>query len=153
MNDETRLDAVLDELARQWSSSSQFLEIEKAEDDADGARRRWLLRFKGEEKDVIALWLTLRQRSLEVEAEIAPAPDEQHLEVYRFVLRRNAGLAPLHVALGPEEGLYLVGRFAADDVTAATLDEICGAAVHYVDELFPTIMSLGYPKLFRRRRR
>ena len=41
------------------------------------ASHRWYLRFKGDEKDFITVWLTLRQRTLHHEAQFMPAPEEQ----------------------------------------------------------------------------
>jgi Putative bacterial sensory transduction regulator len=117
------------------------------------ASHRWYLRFKGEEKDFITVWLTLGQRTLHHEAQFMPAPDENAEAVYRYVLRRNADLYAMWFCLGPEDAIYLVGRVAAAEVNAEELDRIAGSSIHYVDEHFPTAMTLGYPKLYRRRPR
>ena len=66
---------------------------------------------------------------------------------------KNADLRDLHLAIGPEEGIYLVAQVPIGEVTLARLDELVGAAVHYVDEIFPTAMSLGLASLYRRRPR
>lgn len=134
-----------------WLESGTLVHVE-APLPTDGVQR-WLLRFRGDEREFIALWLTVRQRTLHVETELMPAPEANVAEIYRFVLVKNADLYPLHVAIGPENGLYLVGRFPIGDVSSDLLDEVTGAAVHFVDELFPTVMGLGYPGLYRRRRR
>ncbi len=55
--------------------------------------------------------------------------------------------------LGPEDAVYLVGRVAAAEVNDDELDRITGSSIHYVDEHFPTAMTLGYPVLYRRRPR
>ena len=146
-----KLGEIIRDWAAPWLASDTLIHIDEPEIASETPR--WLLRFRGEERDVIAVWLTWRQRTLHVETELMPAPDEHASEIFRYLLVKNAELYPLHVALGPEDGLYLVGRFPIADITPALLDEITGAAVHYVDELFPTVMGLGFPSLYRRRRR
>lgn len=61
---------------------------------------RWLVRLRGDEKDVVATWLTLRQRTVHVETEVTPAPQENHEALYRYLLIKNAELHGVHLALG-----------------------------------------------------
>ncbi|MHB1585226.1 MAG: YbjN domain-containing protein [Acidimicrobiales bacterium] len=130
------------------------LEAAERQEVADRtARHRWYLRFRGEEKDRITLWLTLRQRTLHHEAQFMPAPEEQQAEVFAYLLRRNADLFGMSFCLGPEDAVYLVGRVPARLVDDDELDRVAGSSVHYVDEHFPTAMTLGHPRLYRRRRR
>ena len=150
-DDVARLIVAIREWAQPWLESGSLAHLE--EPDAAASTLKWLLRFRGEEREFIALWLTLRQRTLHIETELMPAPEANANEIYRYVLVKNAEMYPLHVAIGPEEGLYLVGRFPVVEVTAELLDEVTGSAVHFVDELFPTVMGLGFPGLYRRRRR
>ena len=150
-DDVARLVAAIREWAQPWLASGSLAHLE--EPDLSTSTLKWLLRFRGEEREFIALWLTLRQRTLHVETELMPAPEANVDQIYRYVLVKNAEMYPLHVAIGPEDGLYLVGRFPVVEVTAELLDEVTGSAVHFVDELFPTVMGLGFPGLYRRRRR
>jgi hypothetical protein len=66
---------------------------------------------------------------------------------------KNAELRELHLAIGPEDGIYLMSEVPIGEVTVERLDELVGAAVTYVDEIFPTAMTMGLPALYRRRRR
>ena len=150
-DDVARLVAAIREWAQPWLASGSLVHLE--EPDLSTSTLKWLLRFRGEEREFIALWLTLRQRTLHIETELMPAPEANLDQIYRYVLVKNAEMYPLHVAIGPEDGLYLVGRFPVVEVTAELLDEVTGSAVHFVDELFPTVMGLGFPGLYRRRRR
>ena len=77
------------------------------------ASHRWYLRFKGDEKDFITVWFTLKQRTLHFEAQFMPAPETNQAEVYAYLLRRNADLFGMWFALGPEDAVYLVGRVPA----------------------------------------
>ena len=42
--------------------------------------------------------------------------------------------------------------FGGDDYREG-LDRLCGAIVSELDEVYPTVMSLGFPAHYRRRRR
>ena len=39
------------------------------------------------------------------------------------------------------------------EVTKERLDEVVGAALTYVDEIYPTAMAMGFPSLYRRRKK
>ncbi len=144
-----RLDATIARWAREWPGT--LLGVEHR-DEPDGAGHyHWLIRLRGAERDVVTLWLSLRQRTVHLECELAPAPGERLEEVYRFCLVRNRALREVHLALGPEDGLYLVAEVPAGEVTLERLDELVGATVAAVEELYPTVMALGHGTWFRRR--
>ncbi len=69
-----RLNATLAEWAALWHANSFVGAIEHQPQPDDAGHYHWLIRLKGEEKDVITLWLSLRQRSVHVETEVTPAP-------------------------------------------------------------------------------
>ena len=146
-----RLNETLREWAAQWHASSFLGHVEHQALPDDKGHYHWLIRLKGEEKDVITVWLSLRQRSVHVETELMPAPEERREELYRYLLVKNHELRELHLAIGPEEGIYLVTQIPIQELTAERLDELVGATVHYVDEIFPTAMSMGLGSVYRRR--
>jgi len=148
----TTLNETLLRWAANWYESSFVGAIEHQELPDDKGHFHWLVRLKGEEKDVITLWLSLRQRTVHVETELMPAPEEQHEALYRYLLVKNHELRELHLAIGPEEGIYLVAQVPIQELTIERLDELVGATVTYVDEIFPTAMSLGYGSVYRRRK-
>ena len=117
------------------------------------ASHRWYLRFLGDEKDSNTVWLTLRQRTLHHEAQFMPAPEEHREEVLRYLMRRNAELFEMAFCLGPEDAVYLVGRVPARLVDDEELDRIAGSSILYVDDHYPTAMTLGHPAVYRRRPR
>lgn len=152
-DDERRLSDTLATWARQWDASGTLLGIEHHEGPDDRGHVHWLIRLRGEEKDVITLWLSLRQRTVYAETEVMAAPEQDREAVYRFALKKNADLREVHLAIGPEDGIYLVAQVPINEVTLDRLDELVGATLAYVDEIFPTVMALGLPALYRRRRR
>ena len=61
-------------------------------------------------------------------------------------MRRNADLYGMAFCLGPEDAIYLVGRVPARLVDDDELDRIAGSSLLYVDDHFPTAMTLGYAR-------
>lgn len=114
---------------------------------------RWYLRLRGDEKDYVTVWLTIRQRTLHHEAQVMPAPEVNVGETFEYLLRRNADLHQMRFALGAEDAVYLVGELPVADVTEDELDRIVGSVLTYVDDYFPTAMSIGFAGRYRRRPR
>jgi hypothetical protein len=147
-----RLDDTVNAWADQWHASA-LLGVEHQVLPDDRGHFHWLIRLKGEEKDVITLWLSLRQRTVHVETEVTPAPEENRETLYRYLLTKNAELRELHLAIGPEDGIYLMAQIPILEVTTERLDEVVGATLTYVEEIYPTAMTMGLPTLYRRRRK
>ncbi|HEV3186545.1 MAG TPA: YbjN domain-containing protein [Acidimicrobiales bacterium] len=149
----SRLDETLKEWSALWHASSFVGEIEHQVLPDDKGHFHWLIRLRGEEKDVITLWLSLRQRTVYAETELMPAPEENREELYRYLMVKNHELRELHLALGPEAGIYLVAQIPINELTVERLDELVGATVTYVDEIYPTAMTMGLGSVYRRRKK
>ena len=147
-----QLDATVSAWAKEWHTSA-LLGVEHQAQADDRGHFHWLIRLKGDEKDVITLWLSLRQRTVHVETEVMPAPEENRETLYRYLLVKNAELRELHLAIGPEDGIYLMAQIPILEVTRERLDEVVGATLIYVEEIYPTAMSMGLPSIYRRRRK
>jgi hypothetical protein len=146
--------AVVDRwLSRELAAGGALVAAERQEVTDGTGSHRWYLRLAGDEKEAITVWLTLRQRTLHHEAQFMPAPIANVAEVLTYLMRRNADLYGMAFCLGPEDAIYLVGRVPARLVDQDELDRIAGSSLLYVDEHFPTAMTLGYPGLYHRRPR
>ena len=150
-NSARRLDETVSSWAKQWHASA-LLGVEHQPSPDDRGHFHWLIRLKGDEKDVITLWLSLRQRTVHIETEVIPAPEENRETLYRFLLVKNAEIRELHLAIGPEDGIYLQTQIPIGEVTVERLDEVVGATLTYVEEIYPTAMTMGLSSLYRRRR-
>ena len=139
--------------ARELAADGPLVAAERQEVTDRTASFRWYLRFRGDEKDYITVWFTLKQRTLWHEAQFMPVPEAKADEVYAYLLRSNAGLLGMWFALGPEDAVYLVGRVPARLIDDDELDRIAGSSVLYTDEHFPTAMTLAHPSTYRRRPR
>jgi hypothetical protein len=138
---------------KELAAGESLVAAERQEVTDRTASHRWYLRFKGEEKDFITVWFTLRQRTLHHEVQFMPAPEENKVEVFSYLMRRNTELYGMAFCLGTEDAVYLVGRVPASLVDEEELDRIAGSSILYVDDHFPTAMTLGHPKVYRRRPR
>jgi len=114
---------------------------------------RWYIRLKGEEKDVVTIWLTIRQRTLRHETHFMPAPETNVCETYEYLLRRNAALSGMRFCLGVEDAVFLVGEMPVSEVTQEDIDRVVGTSLEYVDSSFPSAMALGYEGTYKRRPR
>jgi hypothetical protein len=120
------------------------LDIVAAVERGEPGERRWYVRVLGEAKDVFTIWLTLRQRTLEYETYVMPAPEENAGELYEWVLRRNAGLYGASFAIGIEDALFLRGQLPADAVTDAELDRVLGSLYAWTERFFRSMLSIGF---------
>jgi hypothetical protein len=116
----------------------------------DADLRRWYVRLQGEEKAVITVWLTLRERTLQYETYFMPAPEENVAACYDYLLRINAKLFGLRFAVGDEDAIYLMGQMPLSAVDEAELDRIVGSAYAYSEQYFAPAMQIGYRSKFRR---
>jgi hypothetical protein len=112
---------------------------------------RWYLRLRGDEKDFVTIWLTIRQRTLHHETQMMPAPEVNVGETFEYLLKKNAELHQMRFALGAEDAVYLVGEIAVSAVSEDELDRILGSSLGYVDAFFPTAMAIGFAGRYRRR--
>jgi hypothetical protein len=145
-----------EELARFGTLITNWTEHERATNpllaavDHDPQLRRWYLRLRGEEKAVVTVWLTLRERTLQYETYFMPAPEENIEACYEYLLRVNTKLFGLRFAVGDEDAIYLMGQMPLSAVDEAELDRIVGSAYAYSEQYFVPAMSLGYASKFRR---
>jgi hypothetical protein len=146
--------AELDEveaLVDTWASRQLAeLDVVAAVERGEPGERRWYVRVTGESKDVFSIWLTLRQRTLEFETYVMPAPEENAGELYEWVLRRNAELYGASFCIGLEDALYLRGHVAAEAVTEAELDRVLGSLYAWTERFFRPMLSIGFRTRFSR---
>ena len=115
----------------------------------EAAERRWLVRMAGEDKAFITLWFTLRERTLHHEAGFIPAPEENHQEVYEYLMRVNARLYGMAFAIGLEDAVYLRGQVPIDWLSEDELDRVLGSTWQWCERYFRTAMSMAYATKYR----
>jgi hypothetical protein len=142
--------AALGQLIDRWSSGERETNRLVAAVDHDPELRRWYVRLLGEEKSVITVWLTLRERTLHYESYFMPAPEENLASCYEYLLRANTKLFAMRFAVGAEDAVYLVGQMPLAAIDEAELDRIVGSVYAYSEQYFAPAMSIGYESKFRR---
>ncbi len=153
MGTDARTPAELDELEARidrWLAD-QLAEnpmVAAVEPDVAGSRR-WFVRVLGEQKDVFTIRFHLRQRTLAYETYLMPAPIENHGELYEHLLRRNIGSYGVHLAIGEEDAVYLVGQLPNQLVsTDDELDRVLGSLYEATERWFRPAMRIGYASKF-----
>jgi hypothetical protein len=85
---------------------------------AHGGPAGIVVELPGERKLKTNTILTVGEHSVRVEAFVCRQPDENHENVYRFLLKRNRRLYGVSYTLDNIGDIYLVGRMALLSVTA-----------------------------------
>ena len=76
----------------------------------EDAPRRWFVRMRGEAKEITTVWITLGQRTIRYETYVMPAPEENQVQLYEQLLRRNERLVGAHFSIGVEDAVFLRGE-------------------------------------------
>ena len=98
----------------------------------------------GERKLKTVVSLHAREHDLSVSAFVIRNPDENHAEVYRFLLRRNLRLPGIAYAVDASGDVYVTGRVPAAGVDTAYLDALLGAVLDAADAPFNELLVLGF---------
>ena len=88
--------------------------------------------------------LEVGRYGLAVRAFVARRPDENHAEVYRWLLQRNVKLRGICFSLDALGDIYLTGTLPLESVTAETVDQVLGAVADTADASFNPILELGF---------
>ncbi len=114
------------------------LEVERVAPDT------WMTVLEGRWKRTLPVMLRVDDRSLHVESLLAPAPDEGHEDVFRFLLKRNQKRLPIHFALNDEGDVVMTGDIPLEAVDETSFDRLLGAVLTTADEVFNTVLRKGF---------
>ena len=90
------------------------------------------------------------EHALRIEAFVMRHPDENHEELWAWLLRRNARMYGVSFSIDAAGDIYLTGRVNPAAVDADELDRLLGAVLSYADESFDTLLELGFRSAIRR---
>jgi Putative bacterial sensory transduction regulator len=141
--------ARLRDLIDSWAAVTLIENPLLAAVDRDPELDRWYVRMRGEDKAIITVWLTLRERTLHFETYFMPAPEENEAACFEYVLRANPRLFAWRFAIGLEDAIYLVGQLPLSAIDGDELDRIIGSAYAYSEQYFRPAMSIGYATKYR----
>ena len=104
----------------------------------------------GERRLKTACILTVGAHALEIEAFVMRKPDENHEQVYAFLLQRNARMYAVSWAIDGAGDVYLTGRVPLHSITAEEIDRLLGCVLEYADGTFNTLLEMGFGSSIRR---
>lgn len=110
----------------------------------DPELHRWYLRFGCEGRDATTIYFDLRQRSLWYEVYFMPDPPANHLELYRWLLKRNQTMYGARFSLGSDGDVYLTGRIPLEHLTIDELDRTIGVIYETVETWFQPAIQMGF---------
>lgn len=117
----------------------------------DGTREGELVvTLPGERKLKTVCSLVVGEQRLSVRAFVIRNPDENHAEVYRYLLRRNLRLPGLAYAVDRSGDVFLTGQVPLAGVDEEYLDQLLGAVLTACDEPFNELLALGFLTSMRR---
>ncbi len=104
----------------------------------------------GEKKLQTAVRLDVGPHALGIHAFVCRKPDENHEQVYRWLLERNLRMYAVAFGLDPLGDIYLDARLPLSAATVEELDRLLGSVLSYADESFNTILELGFASSIRK---
>ena len=88
--------------------------------------------------------LEVGRHGLAVRAFVARRPDENHAEVYRWLLERNLRLRGVGFSLDAAGDIHLTGTLPLESVTATVVDQVLGTVAETADASFNPILERGF---------
>lgn len=97
----------------------------------------------------VPISVLVSQRSVEVSAFVCRNPESNYVEVYRWLLRRNARLRSVAFAVDDSGDIYVRGRLPAGAISADDFDALLGETLDAADGAFNEIISRGFVESVR----
>ena len=104
----------------------------------------YVVTLPGEKKLKTVTSLTVGENDLITAAFVIRQPDENHLDFYKFLLRRNLKLPGLAYSIDASGDVYVGGRVPLAAVDETYLDKLLGAVLRAADEPFNDLLVLGF---------
>jgi Putative bacterial sensory transduction regulator len=127
-----------------------YLDSAGIEWELGGRRGEFVVTLPGEKKLRTVVSLVVRDRAVSVSAFVVRNPDENHEEVYRYLLRRNLRMPGLAYAIDPSGDVYVRGEVPPTAVNEAYLDQLFGVVLDAADAPFNDLLVLGFLSSMRK---
>ena len=110
----------------------------------------FVVSLPGEKKLKTTVSIVVGAHSLSVNAFVCRRPDENHENVYRWLLERNTKLYAVAYAVDHLGDIYLSGRLPLHAVTSEEVDRLLGAVLDASDSSFNVILEMGFASAIRK---
>ena len=94
--------------------------------------------------------LALGEHTFRVESFVARNPDENHENVYRWMLEENRKLLTVAFCLDTFGDIYLRGSLPIENLTLNDVDQILGVVISESDRSFNILLELGFKSAIER---
>jgi Putative bacterial sensory transduction regulator len=94
--------------------------------------------------------LIVGDHSVQIQAFVMRAPDENRERLWSWLLRRNARLYGVAFAIDAVGDVYLMGRVSFQAITPDEVDRLLGSVLSYADESFDSMLEIGFGSAIRR---
>src|SRR5690606_26820463 len=98
----------------------------------------------GEKKLKTVVSLVVGESALSAIAFVIRNPDENHEEVYRYLLRKNLRLPGAAYSIDPSGDVYVTARLPLAGVDEGSLDALFGVILDAADSHFNELLALGF---------
>jgi len=110
----------------------------------------YVVSLPGTHKLKTACNLIVGEHALRVEAFVMRRPDENHEQLWAWLLRRNARMYGVSFSIDAAGDVYLTGRVSLKGLDEDELDRLLGSVLTYADESFDTMLEIGFGASIRR---
>lgn len=110
----------------------------------------FVVTLPGERKLLTTVSIVVGNHAVSINSFVARAPEENHAEVYRWILERNRKTYAVAYALDHLGDVYLSGRLPLGAISANELDRVLGCVLEYSDGSFNTLLELGFASAIRK---
>ena len=110
----------------------------------------YVVSLPGTHKLKTACNLIVGEHALRVEAFVMRRPDENHEQLWAWLLRRNARMYGVSFSIDAAGDVYLTGRVSLKGLDEDELDRLLGSVLTYADESFDTMLEIGFGSSIRR---
>ena len=128
--------------------------VKSLPDDATSEHVRdgfWYVRLPGVARRWIPIEIDAGERSVKLTSHVIIEPDENHADVYTLLLRHNHQASGVAFSIDGKEGVIcLVTRLPNDRLSMTALDDAVGAIVQKTEEIFRSILQIGFASRMRR---
>ncbi len=109
-----------------------------------------VITVQGSAKLKINVALAIGEHTFRIESFVARNPDENHENVYKWVLEENRRLLNVAFCLDTFGDIYLRGSMPIANMTISDVDQLLGVVITESDRSFNTLLELGFKSAIER---
>lgn len=110
----------------------------------------FVITVQGSAKLKINVALAIGEHTFRIESFVARNPDENHENVYKWVLEENRRLLNAAFCLDTFGDIYLRGSMPIANMTISDVDQLLGVVITESDRSFNTLLELGFKTAIER---